>query len=114
MKLSRNFITGILFIIIICLTVYCLSGCEWFDSKITSLKGRLKGVSYTIETYDNYGSLTQTTKGKNIDIESNKVEEVEFDSSGNSITDYTLSSVITITIDGHEIESCGEDRKSVV
>lgn len=105
MKFNRKLIATI---IILCLTVTCLSGCEWFKSKTNSLKGSLKGLTYNVETYDNYGSLTQTTSGQNIDIEGNKVEETSYDSSGNTITGYSLSSVITITIDGHEMESCGD------
>lgn len=105
MKFNRKMIATI---IILCLIVTCLSGCEWFKSEINSLKGSLKGLTYNIETYDNYGSLTQTTSGQNIDIEGNKVKETSYDSSGNTITGYALSSVITITIDGHEMESCGD------
>lgn len=108
MKLKRNFFTISALCLIICLSITCLSGCEWFKSKTHSLKGSLKGLTYNIETYDNYGTLTQTTSGENIDIEGNKVEEIGFDSSGNTITNYSLSSVITITIDGHEMESCGD------
>lgn len=108
MKLKRKFFTITTLILIICLSATCLSGCEWFKSKTNSLKGSLKGVTYNIETYDNYGTLTQTTSGENIDIEGNKVEEIGFDASGGTVTNYTLSSVITITIDGHEMESCGD------
>lgn len=108
MKLRKILLTIASFAIIICLSITCLSGCEWLKSKTNSLKGSLKGLTYNIETYDNYGSLTQTTSGQNIDIEGNKVEEIGFDSAGSTITNYTLSSVITITIDGHEMESCGD------
>ena len=108
MKFKRTIITSIALIVTISLLIMSLSGCELFSSKLNSLKGSLKGVTYNIETYDNYGSLTQTTSGENIDIEGNKVEEIGFDSSGSTITNYTLSSVITITIDGHEMESCGD------
>ncbi len=108
MRFKSIVITSVALAVTICLAVFCLSGCEWLNSEMNSLKGSLKGVTYNIETYDNYGSLTQTTSGENIDIEGNKVEEIGFDSSGSTITNYTLSSVITITIDGHEMESCGD------
>lgn len=84
-----------------------LSGCEWFESAKNSLKGSLIGVSYTTEFYDNYGAKFLTVTGENIDIEGNKVKESGFDSDGNTITNYSLSSVITITIDGKQMSSCG-------
>ena len=78
-----------------------------FQSKLHSLKGRLVGVPYNIEFYDNFGELFFTTTGEKIDITGNIVEELGVDSAGNTITNYTLSSVVTITIDGHQMESCG-------
>ena len=48
------------------------------------------------------------TSGKKISITGNKIETVSYDSDGRAVTGYDLSSVITITIDGKEIESCGD------
>ena len=84
------------------------SGCALFDSVVHDLKGSLIGVPYNIEFYDHYGVKSFITTGEKIDIEGNFVEELGVDSSGNTITNYTLSSVVTITIDGKEIESCGD------
>lgn len=56
----------------------------------------------------NYGSQTLKTSGKKISITGNKIETTSFDSEGKTITGYDLSSVITITIYGKEIESCGD------
>jgi len=78
-----------------------------FQSKLHSLKGRLIGVSYTADFYDNSGERFFSTTGEKIDIDGNIVKELSVDSAGNTITNYTLSSVITITIDGHQMESCG-------
>ena len=79
-----------------------LSGCALFSSEIHSLKGKLAGVSYTAEFYDNFGAKSFTAEGQRIDIEGNTVEESGFNSDGTSTTNYTLSSVITITIDGKQ------------
>ena len=86
------------------------SGCDiaWFSSTINELKGSLIGNSYTIGTYDNYGNKTLETSGKKISITGNKIETISYDSNGKAIRGYDLSSVITITIDGKEIESCGD------
>ena len=61
-----------------------------------------------VYTYDNYGNQTLKTSGKKISITGNKIETVSYDSDGRAVTGYDLSSVITITIDGKEIESCGD------
>ena len=81
-----------------------LSGCALFSSEIHSLKGKLAGVSYTAEFYDNFGAKSFTAEGQRIDIEGNTVEESGFNSDGTSTTNYTLSSVITITIDGKQMD----------
>lgn len=85
-----------------------LSGCAFFSSEVHSLKGKLAGVSYTAEFYDNYGVKSFTASGERIDIEGNTVEEKGYTSDGMSTTNYTLSSVLTITIDGKQMESCGD------
>ena len=84
-----------------------LSGCAMLDSVVHSLKGSLIGVGYNIEEYDNYGNLTITVSGQKIDITGNTVYELGVDSDGNVTKNYSLSSVLTVTIDGHEWESCG-------
>ena len=105
MKKSKKFLAMFL---IMSLCVFCLSGCGFFESVISDIKGDLIGNNYTITTYDNYGEKNLTIKGDKISITGNPVEESGYDSSGNVITTYSLSSVITITIDGHEMESCGD------
>lgn len=75
--------------------------------KVHFLKGKLIGVSYNAEFYDNYGARFLNVSGDNIDIEGNVVEESGLDSDGSTTTNYSLSSVVTITIDGKQMESCG-------
>ena len=81
-----------------------LTGCEWLLSRINDIKGSLIGNGYTIETYDNYGSLTLTTTGDKIDLEGNVVTLPGDDSSAAQ----ELSSVLTVIIDGKEIQTCGD------
>lgn len=85
-----------------------LSGCALFDDTMNDIKGNLAGNGYTIETYDNYGNKVMTTTGDKINVSGNKVETTSYDSSGSVITGYELSSVITIDIDGKQIQSCGD------
>lgn len=95
-------------LLVAALSAVILSSCALLSSEIHSLKGKLAGVSYTAEFYDNFGAKSFTAEGQRIDIEGNTVEESGFNSDGTSTTNYTLSSVITITIDGKQMESCGD------
>lgn len=87
---------------------FVVSGCAKLASAINDIKGSLIGNQYTIYTYDNFGNLVPETSGKKIDIAGNPVKTTSYDENGKVITGYELSSVITITIDGNEIESCGD------
>ena len=88
--------------------LFLLTGCAKFDSIINDIHGSLIGNNYTVYTYDNYGNQTLKTSGKKISITGNKIETTSYGSDGRAVTGYDLSSVITITIDGKEIESCGD------
>lgn len=90
------------------ISIFVVSGCAKLASAINDIKGSLIGNQYTIYTYDNFGNLVLETSGKKIDIAGNPVKTTSYDENGKVITGYELSSVITITIDGNEIESCGD------
>lgn len=94
-------------IICICIITW-LTGCAANDDYMNDVKGNLSGNSYTIYTYDNYGQKVMTTTGDKINIAGNKTKSKGYDSEGNETTSYDVSSVITILIDGKEIESCGD------
>lgn len=94
---------------IICICIITgLTGCSANDDYMNDVKGNLSGNSYTIYTYDNYGQKVMTTTGEKINISGNKTKSKGYDSEGNETTSYDVSSVITILIDGKEIESCGD------
>ncbi|MDD7281419.1 DUF5052 family protein [Floccifex sp.] len=94
--------------ILVVLMCFLLSGCSLFQSKINDIKGNLIGNGYTIYTYDNYGNEVLQTSGSKISITGNPIEQTSYDEDGSVETSYELSSVITITIDGKEMESCGD------
>ena len=98
----------IISILAIAVFLLSLSGCSMLESAINDIKGNLVGNGYDIYTYDNYGDLVLTTSGDKISISGNKTETTSYDSDGSTITNYEMSSVITITIDGDEIQSCGD------
>lgn len=93
--------------------VMSLAGCAAFDSGMGDVKGQLVGQSFTMTAYDNSGNETLSAHGTRVGMEGNMVEDsstTSTDSKGNTTTSSTssLSAVITITMDGKEIESAGD------
>ena len=86
-----------------------LTGCARLQSGIHDLHGSIIGNEYNIDIFDNTGVRTLRTHGKKIDIDNNIVEEKTYSAASDSwLTTKTLSSVITITIDGKQLVSCGD------
>ena len=83
----------ILVLIIAILVVLFRTGV--FQNKFDEVQGNLIGHSFNIEAYDSYGEQTLAISGKSVTISGNKHGE-------------DLTSVITITIDGAEFQSCGD------
>ena len=91
------------------LLVAGLTGCASLRSGIHDLHGSIIGNEYYIDVFDNTGIRTLRTHGKKIDIDNNIVEERTYSSTTDEwYTTKTLSSVITITIDGKQLISCGD------
>ena len=95
--------------------VLVLIGVIWFSAnvpgcttQIGELKGDLVGNSFVITTYDNFGQQTLRTSGKHVNLKGNKVKTSGYTETGVAFEQWELSSVITITIDGREMETCGD------
>lgn len=86
--------------------MFILSSCAMFDSKVNSLNGSITGNTYECQFYSNNGNKFMTLTGQKIDINSNVIRERTYDSDGWGYVK-TLSSVITITVDGHQMSNCG-------
>ncbi len=99
---------------IICVLIGAVAVLWWTSSipgcsnSINELRGDLVGNSFVITTYDNYGQQTLKTSGKRVNVSRNKVKPSGYTESGNAYESWELSSVITITIDGREMETCGD------
>ena len=81
-----------------------LSSCAVMDSLFGDVKGQLVGQSFSIAGYDNNGNETMSMHGEKVGLEGNKVRS----STNSDGASYSLSSVVTITVDGEEVESCGD------
>lgn len=91
------------------LTMILMSGCDWaqFDSDVQEMEGSIKGCTYNCMFFDNHGELFMTATGENINMSSNVVKEETYNADDGWGYTKTLSSVVTITIDGRQMESCG-------
>ena len=90
----------LLLVPIITLIIGSLSGCALLNNEVNELNGSITGNSYNASFYSNEGVKFMDMSGQKIDFSSNIVKEQSYDSdSGWGYTE-TLSSVVTITIDG--------------
>lgn len=94
--------------IAVAITISLLTGCALFEGTVNELRGDITGNTYTIDTFDNFGKHVMRTHGKKINVTGNIVEEQTYSSNGGWGVVETMSSVITINIDGHQIASCGD------
>ena len=100
-------IKKMLCLMLVLVTVFSLSGCSWLDSQIKDMKGELIGNSFDISIYDNFGNNTLNISGDKVQVDANTVKVKSVDSDGNWSTTYEMSSVISNTIDGNNMEQVG-------
>lgn len=93
------------FVIVVFCAIYNFAP-SLFGSKVQDLQGSIRGCTYHCMFFDNHGELFMSADGENIDLKSNIVKENAYDDDGWGYVE-TLSSVVTVTIDGHQMESCG-------
>jgi len=105
MRNNKKFLLVVTLVAVVAMTI---AGCSWagFSSSLNNLSGSIKGNTYECEFYSNSGELFMTAEGTNINLSANIVEEYTYTGDYWETTE-TMSSVITITIDGKQIESCG-------
>lgn len=89
--------------------IISVTACARLQSGVHDLHGSIIGNEYNIDIFDNTGIRSMKSHGKRIDIDNNIVEEQTYSSDSDSwLSTKTLSSVITITIDGKQLISCGD------
>lgn len=106
-KYSKILLPMTVLLLALVIAISC-TGCEWAElgSDMQDLQGSIKGCTYNCMFFDNSGGLYMTAVGQNINIESNVVKEQTYTDGSWGYTK-TLSAVMTITIDGKQLESCG-------
>lgn len=105
---EREYMKKKIKILVLCLAAACLlSGCALFRSKINELSGWITGNTYECQFYSNEGEKFMTLSGQKINLSSNIVKELSYFDDGTSGYTKTMSSVVTITVDGKQVENCG-------
>lgn len=99
-KTTKFILLGLMISVI----AFALTGCEMFNSGVQSMKGSIEGNEYLAEFYTNNGKKFMTMHGERIDLNANTVREYDYAEGGYN---KVQSSVVTITIDGKEVENCG-------
>ena len=75
--------------------------------KKTNQNGEEYELSFIADFYDNTGDKWLTTEGSSFNISPNKIKEYYWDSDGSWTSGWTMSSVMSIDIDGNKIDTCG-------
>lgn len=102
--MKKKIITAVL---VIALAAVSLCGCSLLDNEVNELNGSITGNTYDASFYSNEGVKFMEMSGQKIDLKSNVVKEQSYSPKGGWGYTKTLSSVVTVTIDGKEVESCG-------
>ena len=84
-----------------------MSGCAWISNKIKEVKGELIGNRFNISVYDNFGTNILNVSGDKIQVDNNTVEVLTVNADGSYSTTYEMSSVLSNTIDGNNMETVG-------
>jgi len=95
----------VLALVVVGVVMTQVPGCS---TVLNELRGDLVGNAFVITTYDNYGQQTLQTSGRRVNVSGNKTKTSGYTEAGNAYESWELSSVITITIDGREMETCGD------
>lgn len=103
---NRKITHRILSILLTFAIVASLCSCAKVDSDFNDVNGSITGNTYECQFYSNDGQKFMTVSGSKIDMNSNIIRERTFNGDSWGYTN-TLSSVVTITVDGCQISNCG-------
>ena len=83
------------------------TGCALWDNEVNELNGSITGNTYNAGFYTNQGENFMNVSGQKIDLQSNVIKKKTYNNENGWGYNQTLSSVVTVIIDGKTIESCG-------
>lgn len=104
MKKILHRITSLALIIVLAAS---LSSCANVKSGVHDMNGSITGHTYNCQFYTNDGKEFMDVTGSKIDMNANVVKEYTYTSDGVWGVTKTMSSVVTITVNGKQINNCG-------
>lgn len=93
--------------ILIIFCCFMLTGCSWFSNKIKDIKGELIGNAFDVSIYDNFGNNILNIDADKVQVDENVVKIKTVNSDGTYSDTYEMSSVLSHTIDGDNMEQVG-------
>lgn len=98
-----------MFTIIVCgFMLLAACGTMTDNTPQTQTNDEVPRLSFIADFYENDGTPWLSVEGTTFDISPNKVKEYSYDSNGSWISQWTMSSVMTVKIDGIPIDTCGD------
>ncbi len=102
--MKRKFLASLLLMTTMAVS---FAGCAEMENVVNEISGAITGNTYECQFYSNDGQKFMTLVGEKIDMSANVVKEYNYSDDGGWGYTKTLSSVVTITIDGSQVENCG-------
>ena len=94
-------------VIMLFLCCFLLSGCSVLSSKIKDIKGELIGNKFYVSIYDNFGNNILNIDADKVQVDENIVKIKVVNKDGTYSESYEMSSVLSHTIDGDNMEQVG-------
>lgn len=91
------------FFAVMMVAMLVLSGCNWLEYKIGSLKEQFVGRELTVQTYDENSQMIDRVQGKGVSIEADEDFSLK-DANGDTVE---KSSVLNITVGGKQMLHVG-------
>ena len=91
------------FFAVMMVAMLVLSGCNWLEYKIGSLKEQFVGRELTVQTYDENSQMIDRVQGKSVSIEADEDFSLK-DANGDTVE---KSSVLNITVGGKQMLHVG-------
>ena len=104
---SLGFVKVIAVLLSLTVLAFSFSGCAWVGDEFSEITGSIVGNTYNISFYSDDGIKFMDMSGDKIYMRSNMIRENTYNEEDGWGYTNTMSDVITVTIDGKEVENCG-------
>ena len=103
----RKFLCALMAVLIVLMCAGCTSGPKGETLGADKPEDEAIKITFNADFYDNAGDLWLSATGSTFNIEPNKVKEYTYSTEGYWEYNWTMSSVMSVYIDGKQIDSCG-------